>query len=79
MFGDSSLDFFCSVLLRTQKNAYSKCQLAFVFGKARVVPMKMLSTSKADIKKALTMSFSMVFMWTDSTTVLQWLELDKPN
>ena len=92
MFGDSSLDFFCSVLLRAQKNAYSKCHLAFVFGKARVVPMKMLSIPKlelqaallasrlkADIKKALTMSLSMVFMWTDSTTVLQWLELDKPN
>ena len=41
-FGDSSLNVFCSVaFLRAQKNAYSKCQLAFVFGKARVTPMKM--------------------------------------
>ena len=43
MFGDSSLDVFCAVaFLRAQKNACSKCQLAFVFGKARVAPMKML-------------------------------------
>ena len=46
-FGDSSLDVFCSVaFLRAQKNAYSRCQLAFVFGKARVAPLKMLSIPK---------------------------------
>ena len=87
MFGDSSLDVFCSVaFLRAQKNAYSKCQLVFVFGKARVAPMKMLSIPKLelqaallasrlkdDIEKALTLSISKVFTWTDSTTVLQWL------
>ena len=87
MFRDSSLDVFCSVaFLRAQKNAYSNCQLAFVFGKARVSPMKMLSIPKLelqaallasrlkdDIEKALTLSVSKVFMWTDSTTVLQWL------
>ena len=87
MFGDSSLDVFCSVaFLRAQKDAYSKCQLAFVFGKARVAPMKMLSIPKLElqaallasrrkdaIEKALTLSISKVFIWTDSTTVLQWL------
>ena len=90
MFGDSSLDVFCSVaFLRAQNNACSKCQLAFVFRKARVAPMKMLSIPKLelqaallasrlkdnieDIEKALTLSISKVFMWTDSTTVLQWL------
>ena len=83
MFGDSSRDVFCSVaFLLAPKNAYSKCQLAFVFGKARVASMKMLSIPKLellasrlkdDIEKALTLSVSKVFMWTDSTTVLQWL------
>ena len=87
MFGDSWLDVFCSVAFRrAQKNVYSKCQLAFVFGKARVAAMKMLSIPKLeiqaallasrlkdDIEKALTLSISKVFMWTDSTTVLQWL------
>ena len=87
MFGDSSLDVLCSVaFLRAQKNAYSKCQLAFVFGNARVAPMKMHSIPKLelqaalfdsrlkdDIEKALTLSVSKVFLWTDSTTALQWL------
>ena len=86
MFGDGSLDVFCSVaFLRAQRNAYSKCQLLFVFGKARVAPMKMLSIPKLefqaallasrledDIEKALTLSFSEVFMWTDRTIALQW-------
>ena len=87
MFGDSSLDVFCFVaFLRAQKNACYKCQLAFVFGKARVAPIKMLSIPKLelqaallasrlkdDIEKYLTLSISKVFMWTDSTTFLQWL------
>ncbi|XP_063711138.1 uncharacterized protein LOC134839491 [Symsagittifera roscoffensis] len=87
MLGDSSLDVFCSVaFLRAQKDAYSKCQLAFVFGKAKVAPMKTLSIPKLelqaallasrlndDIEKALSLSISKVFMWTDSTTFLQWL------
>ena len=87
MFGDSSLDVFCSVaFLRAQKNAYFKCQQAFVFGKASVAPMKMLSIPKLelqaallairlkdDIEKALALSISQKFMRTGSTTVLQWL------
>ena len=89
MFGDSSLHVFCSVaFLRVQRNACSRSQLAFVFDKARVAPMKMLSIPmlsklelqaallvsrlKDDIEKALTLSISKVFMWIDSTTVLQW-------
>ena len=87
IFGDSSLDVFCSVaFLRAQKNAYSKFQLALVFGKARVAPINMLpipklelqaaflaNRLKVDIEKALTLSVSKVLMWTDTTTVLQWL------
>ena len=86
-FGDSSLDVFCAVaFFPAQKNAYFKCQLAFFFGKARVAPMKMLSIPKLDlqaallasrlkddIEKALTLSISKVFMWTERTTVLQSL------
>ena len=61
-------------------------QVAFVFGKARVAPMKALSIPKLeqqaallatclkeDVLKALTIPVSNTFMWTDSTTVLQWL------
>ena len=86
-FGDSSQDVFCAVsFLRARLAKSQKAELAFVFGKARVAPMKMLSISKLELQaallatrlkeeilKALTFKVSNVFMWTDSTTVLQWL------
>ena len=61
-------------------------QLAFVLGKARVAPMKVMTIPKLelqaallaallkqDICRALTVHVNKVYMWTDSTTVLQWL------
>ena len=76
---------FCSVaFVRAQKNAYSKCRLAFVFGKARASPMKTRSIPKLELQaallanrlkgnteKAVTLSNSKVFIRTDSTTGLQ--------
>ena len=63
-----------------------KTQISFIFCKARVVPMKALSIPKLelqaallatrlnnDILTALTVCINHVYMWTDSTTVLQWL------
>ena len=87
MFGDSSQDVFCAVgfLLMLQSNSH-KTQTSFIFGKARVAPMKALSKPKLklqaalpatrlkyDILKALTVNINQVYMWTDKTTVLQWL------
>ena len=59
---------------------------AFILGKAHVAPMKAISNPKLelqasllatrlkiDIMKALSIPINDVFMWTDSTTVLQWL------
>ena len=44
---------FSIAFLRAQKNAYSKCQLAFFFGKARVAPIKKLSILKLELQGAL--------------------------
>ena len=66
-------------------------QLAFVFGKARVALMKALTIPKLElqvsllaarlrkeVEKALSLEISKTFMWSDSTTVLQWINsLDK--
>ena len=61
-------------------------ELAFVLCKARVAPMKVMTVLKLelqaallaarlkqDVCRALTVKFNKIFMWTDSTTVLQWL------
>ena len=87
MFGDSSQDVFCAVgFLRARLSSSHKTQISFIFGKARVAPMKALSIPKLelqaallatrlkdDILTALTVSVNHVYMWTDKTTVLQWL------
>ena len=63
-----------------------KTQLAFVFGKGRVAPMEVLSIPKLELQAALLaprlkpvvcdaidFNFSRIFLWTDCTTVIQWL------
>ena len=66
-----------------------KTQVSFFIGKATVAPMKALPISKLklqaavlnirleeDMLKALIIPVSNMFMWTESTTVLQWLNSD---
>ena len=63
-----------------------KTELAFAMGKAHVAPMKVLTVPKLELQaallgaglkreitQALTVTVNQVFMWTDSTTVLQWI------
>ena len=87
MFGDSSQDVFCAVgFLRARLSSSHKTHITFIFDKARVAPMKALSIPKLelqaallatrlkdDILTALSVCINHVYMWTDSTTVLQWL------
>ena len=90
VFGDSSQEVFSAVaFLRALVNSSDngkKTELAFVIGKARVAPMKVLTVPKLEVQaallasrlrleicEALTIQIQRTFMWTDSTTVLQWL------
>ena len=63
-----------------------KTELAFDLGKARLAPMKVMTVPKLELQaallaarlkreimQALAVSVNQVFMWTESTTVLQWI------
>ena len=63
-----------------------KTELAFVLWEERVAPMKVMTVPKLELQaallsarlkneiiQALTVTVNQVFMWTDSTTVLQWI------
>ena len=89
MFGDSSQDVFSAVAFPRGKvisGDDSSTETVFVFGKARVAPMKALTIPKLElqaallsaklrneVQRALTLQIEKIFIWTDSTTVLQWL------
>ena len=94
VFGDSSQDVFPAVAFlraRMDSNEGTETQLTLFFGKARVAPMKALTIPKLElqaalfaarrkdeIQQALPVPVERTFMWTDSTTVLQWLHsIDK--
>ena len=54
MFGDNSQDVFCAVaFLRARLASSGQTELAFVFGKARIAPMKALSIPKLKLQAAL--------------------------
>ena len=88
MFGDSSQDIFSAVaFLRARVTTPTgKVKTELVLGKARVAPMKVMTVPKLELQAALlaarlkreimqaiTVSVNQVFMWTDSTTVIQWI------
>ena len=90
VFGNSSQDIFSSVAFPrawvTTPMSEVKTELAFVLGKARVAPMKVMTVPilefyavlraawmKYEIVRTLTVTVNQVLLWTDSTTVLQWI------
>ena len=94
MFGESSQAIFSEVaflraLVKTPTGE-EKTELAFVLGKARVTPMKVMTVPKLELQaallaarpnrentQALTVTVKQIFMWTDSTIVLQWINSNK--
>ena len=90
MFGDSSQDVFSAIAFSRARvktpTGEEKTELAFVLGKARVAPKKVMTLpnlelqaallaarQKKEITHALIVTVNQVFIWTDSTTVLQWI------
>ena len=54
MFGDSSEEVFCAVaLLRARVKTSLETEVAFVFGKARVAPMKAFFFPKLELQATL--------------------------
>ena len=93
VFGDSSQVVFSEdafLCARVSSNEGTETQLVFVFGKTRVAPMKALTIPKLELQAALSATrlkdeiqlalavpVERTFMWTDSTTVLQWIHLSE--
>ena len=90
LFGDSSQDVFSAVgFLRAQVFCASReitTEVAFVLGRARVAPMKVMTVPMLELQaallaarlkrvicRALTVTVDKVLMWTDSTMVLHWI------
>ena len=89
IFEDSSHDVFNAVAFLRGKlvtKGTDTTELAVVFGKARVAPMKGLTIPKIELaapllatrlrqetQRAISLNIERRFMWTDSTTVGQWL------
>ena len=88
VFGDASAEAFAAVayLRQPASKGDKTSQTAFIIGKARVAPMKLLTIPKLELQAALlasrlkrfvedslTIPINKVNLWTDSTTVCQWI------
>ena len=95
VFGDSSQEVFSAVaFLRGRPCVVTNASpfLSFAIGKTRVAPTKSLTVPKlelqaallaarlcAEIHQAFTRPINKTFLWSDSTTVLQWLQSTTNN
>ena len=83
MFGDNSQEVFSVVVFLRETNTGNGCSTEIAFGKARVALMKALTIPKLELQAELLAARlrnevqraqnGSTFMWTDRTTVLQWL------
>ena len=86
VFGDASEDAFCAVAYVVTEDVNHQRNVSFIMGKARVAPVKHHTIPKLELMAAITgnrlkeaiikehsIHFHKVYMWSDSTTVVQWI------
>ena len=86
VFGDASEDAFCAVAYVVTEKVNADRKVSFIMGKARVAPVKHQKIPKLELMAAITgnrlkdsimkehsIHFHKVYMWSDSTTVIQWI------
>ena len=86
VFGDASEDAFCAVAYVVTEKVNADRKVSFIMGKARVAPVKHHTIPKLELMAAITgnrlkdsimkehsIHFHKVYMWSDSTTVIQWI------
>ena len=86
VFGDASEDAFCAVAYVVTEDVNHQRNVSFIMGKARVAPVKHHTIPKLELMAAITgnrlkeaiikehsIHFHRVYMWSDSTTVVQWI------
>ena len=86
VFGDASEDAFCAVAYMVTEDKTHNRKVSFIMGKARVAPVKHHTIPKLELMAAITgnrlkdsivkehsLYFHKTYMWSDSTTVIQWI------
>ena len=87
---NSAVGFLSSLVICTSGEIIK--ELAFVLGKACVASLKVMAVTKLELQavllaarlkrekcRALTVTVDKVFMWTDSTSFLQWINSTNEN
>ena len=90
VFGDASLDaFFSAVAYLVTETRKPEREFLFIMGKAGVAPVKRHTIPKLELTAAVTgkrfrnaiikehsLQIRKIFMWSDFTTVIQWIRSD---
>ncbi|XP_043462861.1 uncharacterized protein LOC122498926 [Leptopilina heterotoma] len=92
IFCDASDKAYSAVAYLRSQDKENKIQIPFIAGKARVAPLKPVSTPRMElqgallatrledtISKELELKLNRLFFWTDSRTVLGWILSDSRN
>ncbi|XP_039520697.1 uncharacterized protein LOC120474476 [Pimephales promelas] len=89
VFCDASERAYGAVSYLRTENSQGKVQLGFLLARSRVAPKKQLSIPRLELcaalcgaqlaellRKELTLEYQKITLWSDSTTVLNWLHSD---